>query len=196
MTGIRASPSSAGKIRFVHCQRFVAAELLERFGRADVGPPGLPTRASNRPRFSDNRWQWTKRDLPALEEEARMPSFLALSSRMELAFFVPGDNTVNSSSWDGWGAGIQSHHRRRAPRLRSQNEYASSQPNSQTSTESYGAGGFLAERHRYVAIEIGIGGYQPHPASDIFSHRYGDCKDRPRLLSSMLLEAGIRSDMS
>ncbi len=47
---------------------------------------------------------------------------------------------------------------------------------------------------RYVAIEIGIGGYQPHPATDIFRARYGDCKDKATLLSTMLHEVGIASD--
>jgi hypothetical protein len=46
---------------------------------------------------------------------------------------------------------------------------------------------------RYVAIELGIGGYQPHPAVDVFTHRYGDCKDKATLLSSMLKEIGVES---
>src|SRR5205814_442579 len=46
---------------------------------------------------------------------------------------------------------------------------------------------------RYVAIEIGVGGFRPHPAQDIFSNRYGDCKDKATLLSTMLSQAGIRS---
>src|SRR5260370_8256018 len=46
---------------------------------------------------------------------------------------------------------------------------------------------------RYVAIEIGIGGWQPAPAPEIFTHRYGDCKDKATLLSSMLHEIGVES---
>ena len=53
---------------------------------------------------------------------------------------------------------------------------------------------FLQSDVRYVGIEIGIGGFQPHPASDVFRSRYGDCKDKVTLLSSMLKEAGIDSD--
>jgi hypothetical protein len=52
---------------------------------------------------------------------------------------------------------------------------------------------FVQHDIRYVAIELGIGGYQPHPASDIFMHRYGDCKDKATLMSSMLREVGIDS---
>ena len=46
---------------------------------------------------------------------------------------------------------------------------------------------------RYVAIEIGIGGYQPHAAQEVFANRYGDCKDKATLLSAMLREIGIES---
>ena len=46
---------------------------------------------------------------------------------------------------------------------------------------------------RYVAIEIGIGGYQPHPAREVFTNRYGDCKDKVTLLGAMLREAGVKS---
>jgi hypothetical protein len=51
----------------------------------------------------------------------------------------------------------------------------------------------LQQDIRYVGIELGIGGLQPHPASEVFSHRYGDCKDKATLLSSMLHEVGVDS---
>jgi hypothetical protein len=52
---------------------------------------------------------------------------------------------------------------------------------------------FVQHDIRYVAIELGIGGFQPHPASDVFMHHYGDCKDKATLMSSMLREVGIDS---
>jgi hypothetical protein len=52
---------------------------------------------------------------------------------------------------------------------------------------------FVQHDIRYVAIELGIGGWQPHSATDIFTHRYGDCKDKANLLRSMLQEIGVRS---
>ena len=53
--------------------------------------------------------------------------------------------------------------------------------------------GFVQHDVRYVAIYQGIGGWQPHPASDIFVHQYGDCKDKTNLYRSMLHEIGIES---
>ncbi len=52
---------------------------------------------------------------------------------------------------------------------------------------------FVQSNIRYVAIELGIGGFQPHAASEVFTQRFGDCKDKATLLSAMLHEAGIES---
>ena len=49
----------------------------------------------------------------------------------------------------------------------------------------------LADRN--VAIELGIGGFQPHAAPDVFAHRYGDCKDKATLLRTMLHQIGVDS---
>jgi hypothetical protein len=48
---------------------------------------------------------------------------------------------------------------------------------------------------RYVAIEIGIGGYQPHSASDTLANSYGDCKDKAILARTMLQKIGVDSYM-
>ena len=52
---------------------------------------------------------------------------------------------------------------------------------------------FVQHDIRYVAIELGIGGWQPHAAPDVFSHRYGDCKDKATLMRTMLREIGVDS---
>lgn len=52
---------------------------------------------------------------------------------------------------------------------------------------------FIQKNVRYFVVERGIGGYQAHPAADIFRNRYGDCKDKTTLLISMLEVAGIKA---
>jgi len=52
---------------------------------------------------------------------------------------------------------------------------------------------FMQQQIRYVGIEIGIGGLQPHLAEDIFRSRYGDCKDKATLMITMLDAVGIRA---
>ncbi|MDZ7374193.1 MAG: DUF3857 domain-containing protein [candidate division KSB1 bacterium] len=50
---------------------------------------------------------------------------------------------------------------------------------------------WVRDKVRYVAVEIGIGGYQPHPAPEVFRNRYGDCKDMVTLLCAMATAVGI-----
>lgn len=50
---------------------------------------------------------------------------------------------------------------------------------------------FCAQKIRYVAVEYGQGGYEPHKAEDVFKNKYGDCKDQAILLVTMLREAGV-----
>ena len=52
---------------------------------------------------------------------------------------------------------------------------------------------FLRRDVRYVAVEIGIGGYQPSPPDAVLARRWGDCKDKALLLIDFLEEAGIPS---
>jgi len=52
---------------------------------------------------------------------------------------------------------------------------------------------FCAQKIRYVAVEYGQAGYEPHQAGDIFQNKYGDCKDQAILLVAMLREAGFEA---
>jgi hypothetical protein len=52
---------------------------------------------------------------------------------------------------------------------------------------------FCAEDIRYVGIEYGRAGYEPHKAVDIFFNKYGDCKDQAILLITMLREIGLEA---
>jgi len=48
---------------------------------------------------------------------------------------------------------------------------------------------------RYVGLEFGIHGFKPYRTTDIYSRRFGDCKDKASLLKVMLAEAGITSHL-
>jgi len=50
---------------------------------------------------------------------------------------------------------------------------------------------FCSRNVRYVAVEYGESGYEPHYANDIFMNRYGDCKDKAIILVAMMREAGL-----
>ncbi len=54
----------------------------------------------------------------------------------------------------------------------------------------------LMSRLRYVAISIGIGGWQPHSANDTYHNRYGDCKDLSTLYAALLTHAGYQAHLA
>ncbi len=145
---------------------------------------------------ADGSWEWTLHDLPAIDIEPMRAETRALGLRMSLVYFSPAQQTGGAGSWDAlgrWESRLTADRRVPTPEL--------SEKARQLTTGKMDFDGkvralasFLQSDVRYVAIEIGIGGYQPHPAGDIFRARYGDCKDKATLLSTMLHEVGIDSD--
>ncbi|HYS04328.1 MAG TPA: DUF3857 domain-containing protein [Candidatus Dormibacteraeota bacterium] len=52
---------------------------------------------------------------------------------------------------------------------------------------------FVQKSISYVAIELGIGGWQPHDNGSVFKNRYGDCKDKATLVIAMLQAVGVQT---
>lgn len=48
----------------------------------------------------------------------------------------------------------------------------------------------------YIAIEIGIGGFVPICASEVFNSKYGDCKGMSNIMHEMLKSVGIASHLT
>jgi hypothetical protein len=147
-------------------------------------------------REAGNDVQWILHDLPAIKHEAMSPSRWALTARLELAYLEPGQSAKNTASWQAmgkWYDGLVVGRRDPNPEL---SEKARQLVAGKTDFDGKARAltSFLQSDIRYVAIEIGIGGFQPHAAQDVFRFRYGDCKDKATLLSSMLHEVGIESD--
>lgn len=140
--------------------------------------------------------EWTLRDLPAIEHEAMSPPRWSLSARLGLSYLEPGESAKNMATWEAmgkWYDQLTAGRRNPIPEL---SDKARQLTAGKTDFDGKlrALASFLQSDIRYVAIEIGVGGYQPHPAQDVFRARYGDCKDKATLLSSMLHEVGIESD--
>ena len=52
---------------------------------------------------------------------------------------------------------------------------------------------YVSTRVHYIGIDLGIGRYQSHAASEVLSNQYGDCKDKHTLLAALLEAVGIRA---
>ncbi len=143
------------------------------------------------------RWRWEMKDTPGinLAHIPLRPSEFALAGRMTIHYAGPGLPLSTEGTWKGIGQWYATLSR---DRLNPTSEVAgkaqalaAGKPDFYDKTEAIGE--FVQKQIRYFVIEVGIGGYQPHFAADIFRNRYGDCKDKATLLSSMLAAVGVHS---
>lgn len=186
-------------------QWWISRDLPVRLARYTLDlPPGWELEADwvhhpeQQPRdLGKNRWAWELRDVAPVEQEPAMPSWRAVASRLVLSFF-PSDARLSGkslSTWSDvgqWYAKLAQGRRQSTSAIR--DKVGELTAGSEDLVDKIAALSAFAQREiRYVAIEIGIGGYQPHAASQIFTSRYGDCKDKATLLGAMLGEIGVPS---
>ena len=152
--------------------------------------------ASGPQHLGANGFEWDLENIPPIIEEPDMPPMRALAGRLGVNFFPPGPaQGGNASSWHDlgvWYNGLTADRRQSTPELKQ--KVAEITAGASTPLDKIKVlAAFLQREIRYVAIEIGIGGFQPHPAGDVYKHRYGDCKDKATLLAAMLNEIGVDS---
>jgi Domain of Unknown Function with PDB structure (DUF3857)/Transglutaminase-like superfamily len=150
-----------------------------------------------KPAQSGNQSQWVVSDVKGIKHEDNMPPWQGVAGKMIVSFFPPGGSAQNQGfqNWKQmgiWYQGLTSGRRDASPELKQ--KVASLASSASTPFAKMKAIGDFAQRNiRYVAIELGIGGWQPHAAAEVFNHHYGDCKDKATLMGAMLHEIGIDS---
>jgi hypothetical protein len=142
----------------------------------------------------NNQLHWDLGEIPAVEEEPEMPPAQSIEGRMVINYFPAAGVTGNSmDTWQDvgkWYTALTSDRRTSSPEIK-QKVMDLTSGSVDTLGKVRALTSFVQRDIRYVAIEIGIGGYQPHPAASVFSNRYGDCKDKATILAAMLHEIGI-----
>ena len=149
-----------------------------------------PTQAGN------NSWQWTVSDLKGIRREPFMPPMRGVEGQMVVSFFTSGGSGLNANiDWNmlgKWYSNLVGERVEASPEIKQQVSKLIASKTTQLQ-KMQAIGDFVQHDIRYVAIELGIGGFQPHSAPDVFSHHYGDCKDKATLVRSMLREIGVDS---
>ncbi|MEQ1473291.1 MAG: DUF3857 domain-containing protein [Candidatus Acidiferrum sp.] len=156
------------------------------FNHAEIVPASL----------GNNQWQWSVKNVPAVKSEREMPPWRGVAEQMVVSLIPPGGSLNRGfQNWDdmgNWQAGLARGRRDSSPEIKQ--KVAALTAGAATPLDKMRAiAAFTQKEVRYVAIELGIGGYQPHPATEVFAHRYGDCKDKATLVSAMLSEIGVES---
>ncbi|MBV9495763.1 MAG: DUF3857 and transglutaminase domain-containing protein [Acidobacteria bacterium] len=144
-----------------------------------------------------NQFLWELKDIAAIKDEVGAPTWRAVAGRMAINLIPSHDLQASKShrSWNDvakWYLDLAAPRRASTPGIAAKAQELTA--NKTTTLDKMRALALFAQRDvRYVAIEIGIGGYQPHAAGEIFTNRYGDCKDKATLLAALLHEIGVES---
>ena len=153
--------------------------------------------AEVKPTQSGSQWQWSVSDVKALKREPDMPPWRGVVGQMIVAYFPAGGSVPGKTFADWRQMGIwytELIRGRKDPSQEMQQKVTALTAGSATPLDKMRSiAAFVQKDIRYVAIELGIGGWQPHPAAEVFSHRYGDCKDKATLMATMLGLVGVES---
>ena len=147
--------------------------------------------------LENHSYRWEMKDVPAidLDHVPMAPNEGALAARMTVHYAGPGLAEPQDGTWQGigeWYDGLSRDRLVATPDIAAKAaELTAGKTDFYDKAEAIGD--FVQQKIRYFVIEMGVGGYQPHAAEDIFRGRYGDCKDKATLLSAMLSSVGIHS---
>jgi hypothetical protein len=142
---------------------------------------------------SSNGAVFRTQNRPAIPDESDAPPFTSLAAVVFINYDPKGPSALQT-----WEEAGHSYHTLFDNGEKPETEI-DSQVNSLASTQSDELSKmdalytYVSRQIRYVAIEIGVGGYQPHLPSDVYKNKYGDCKDKATLLISMLNKIGLRA---
>jgi len=142
----------------------------------------------------NNHLRWEIKDVPALDLENihATPARSALEARVSIQW---GDSAVKGvdAQWRAmglWMDQLQTHRPDPSPEI-----VAKAQELTAGAPDLYAKlsriTDYIQKNIRYFIVMRGIGGWQAHPAAEIYRNRYGDCKDKTTLLISMLQAVGI-----
>ena len=148
------------------------------------------------PAGSSGQWQWVVSDVKAIKPENGMPPWEGVAGQMIISLIPPGGGgNKGFESWADmgrWQDGLARGRRNSSAEIKQKVADLTKADTTQLAKMRTLARS-VQKDVRYVAIQLGIGGWQPHPATEVFTHKYGDCKDKATLLSAMLQEIGVES---
>jgi hypothetical protein len=140
---------------------------------------------------------WSAKNLKAIVREPYAPM---LHEIIPMVIFGPTDFQMddykgNMSSWKDFGKFIYDlkKDRDQLPENIKQTVHAIADKLTDPKEKISSLYKFMQDNTRYISIQLGIGGFQPFPASDVAAKRYGDCKALTNYMYSILQEVGIKS---
>jgi len=141
-------------------------------------------------------WDWELSNVEPMKTEDEMPTWHAIAGHLGICLIPPsGFAGKSSGDWHDigvWFSKLAAQSRLSTPQI-AQKARELTQKEATPRAKVLALATYVQHQVRYVAIEIGIGGYQPHAAAEILKNSYGDCKDKVTVLSALLQAIGFES---
>jgi hypothetical protein len=150
------------------------------------------------PTVSGSSYTWELRDLPYIEDEPSSPSVSNLAPRVAINYSPPTPaQTSTTRTFNGWADVSRWYSELSDPQVTLDDALAGKAreltANAKTELERIQAIGRYVQNLQYISIQIGVGRFRPHSATEIFAKSYGDCKDKANLMRAMLKAVKIQA---
>jgi transglutaminase-like putative cysteine protease len=151
---------------------------LRSYQTAALAPP-------EQRRGSLREYSWVREDVPAYVTEDELPYGADPEPWLQVSDF---------DSWNAvarWASEIFAAEPAPSAELAQQLERWRKLPTEKARIEA--ALTFTRQSVRYFGMELGDNSHEPHPPSQVFAQRFGDCKDKAQLLVAMLRALGVQA---
>ncbi|WP_128331757.1 DUF3857 domain-containing protein [Apibacter sp. HY039] len=147
---------------------------------------------------TETGWKYFVNNIPSFTHEPLAPSLDILTPKVSfsLSEFSLAGREGGFSSWDEFGKWMYSDLLRPRQQLSEQvKKEVRGLINNQSSDKDKikALYQFMQDRTRYINVSIGIGGWQPMNATEVYMKGYGDCKGLTNYMQSILHEIGIKA---
>jgi hypothetical protein len=150
------------------------------------------------PATSGSTYTWELRDLPFIEDEPSGPSVGNLVPRVAVNY-GPAASSPGSASrtFNSWADVSRWYTELSDPQVTLDDALAGKAReltmNAKTELEKIQLIGRYVQNLQYISIQIGVGRFRPHSATEVFAKSYGDCKDKANLMRAMLKAVKIEA---
>ncbi|HEX5706984.1 MAG TPA: DUF3857 and transglutaminase domain-containing protein [Pyrinomonadaceae bacterium] len=154
--------------------------------------------AAVEPTVSGSSYTWELRNLAPIEPEPASPEVTTLAPHLAVNFAPPNGATApGGRTFDTWADVSAWYSELADPQSEPDDAIAIKArelvAGAKTELEKIQIIGRFVQGIQYISIQIGIGGYRPHRAAEVFAKKYGDCKDKAALMRAMLRAVGLKA---
>lgn len=146
----------------------------------------------------DSEFHFVAEDLSAIKKEDYSPSLQSFVPSVKFAlneFYLEGVQGA-ANNWKEFGQWQYDHFLKNYGDLpaelvqKVENMTKEAESNREKAEIIYQ---FMQDNTRYISVQLGIGGWRPMPAEEVYDKKYGDCKALTNYTKAMLESVGIES---